>query len=132
MWIIVVSAVVRRALRGVSGGPSQRQRRYNAGFEIILIADFVLQGALYHAGASHAIVYGIYPASAPFFFAGAIFVTMGVLRVERATMALGIALFAVGTGGAYAGPVTAWLVSGIALSVALVVFAAIRLSRYRA
>ncbi|MFI5035864.1 MAG: hypothetical protein ACHQFZ_06630 [Acidimicrobiales bacterium] len=132
VWIVVVSAVVRRALQGVSGGPSLRRRKYNAGFGIILIADFVLQGALYHAGASHAIVYGIYPAVAPFFFAGPVFVTMGVLREERLTMAFGIGLIAVGTGGAYAGPATAWLVAGIALAAALAGFAAIRYSRQRA
>lgn len=132
VWVIVVSAVVRRALSGVSGGPSQRRRRFNSGFGIILVANFVLQGALYHAGASHAIVYGIYPAAGPFFLAGAVFVTMAVIREERLTMAFGVGLLAVATGAAYAGPVAAWLVAGIALATALGGMAAVRYARHRA
>jgi hypothetical protein len=130
-WVIVASAVVRRATIGVSGLSSQRRRRYRAGYGAVLVADYALQGALYHAGASHAIVYGIYPTTAPFFFAGAVVVTMAALREERLTMALGIGLLAVATGGAFAGPVAAWLVSGIALAAGLSGFAVVRLSRQR-
>ncbi len=132
VWIIAVSTVVRRALSGVSGASSQRRRRYRAGYGAILIADVALQGALYHAGASHAIVYGVYPAVAPFFFGGAAFVTMGVTREDRLTMALGATLLAVGVGGAYSGPIVVWLVTGIALALMLTFFAALRFVQRRA
>ncbi len=129
VWVIVASVVIRRATRGVTGPSFKRRRRYHAGYGSVLIADYALQGALYHAGASHSIVYGIYPTTAPFFFAGAVVVTMGVLREESRSMVLGMGLFAVGIGGAFAGPVAAWLVCGIALAAGLAGFAGIRLTQ---
>ena len=129
-WIITVSVVVRRALDGVSG-PSTRARAYRAGYVAIIFAYSLFQGALYHAGASHAIVYGIFPASAPWLFAGTVFLTLGALREDGRAMVLGLALLAIGIGGAFAGPIAAWLVSGIALSAVLVSFATIQMSRRR-
>jgi len=130
-WIVAVSVVVQRATSGVSG-PSVKSRRYRAGSVVIIVAYSAFQGALYHAGASHAIVYGIYPATAPWLFAGTAFVTMGALREEGRALALGIVLVAIGIGGAFAGPVAAWLVSGVGLCVALVGFAALQATRRRA
>src|SRR5476651_966661 len=70
LWVITFSLVFRRATRGVSG-PSTRQRRAEgAVFGTIWIAVYVFQGALHHAGASAAIVYGIYPAVAPLIIVG--------------------------------------------------------------
>ncbi len=132
VWGIVASAVVRRATSGVSGPSYQRRRRYRAGYGSILLADYALQGALYHAGASHAIVYGIMPTTVPFFLGGAAVVTMGVMREERQIVALGVGLLAVGVAGAYAGAAASWLICGIALSVTLAGFAAVRFSRQRA
>jgi hypothetical protein len=98
----------------------------------ILVAYSLFQGALYHAGASHAIVYGIFPASAPWLFAGTVFLTLGAIREEGRALALGIVLIAIGIGGAFAGPVAAWLVSGIGLSVVLLGFATVQFLRRRA
>jgi hypothetical protein len=130
-WIVVVSLVVQRAISGISG-PSVRSRKYRAGYMFILVAYSLFQGALYHAGASHAIVYGIFPASAPWLFAGTVFLTLGAIREEGRALALGIVLIAIGIGGAFAGPVAAWLVSGIGLSVVLVGFATVQFLRRRA
>ena len=130
-WIVAVTVVVQRATSGVSG-PSVRSRRYRAGSVVIIIAYAAFQGALYHAGASHSIVYGIYPATAPWLFAGTAFVTIGALREEVRALVLGIVLVAIGIGGAFAGPVAAWLVSGIGLCAALAGFAAIQAMRRRA
>jgi hypothetical protein len=47
-------------------------------------------------------------------------------------LALGIVLIAIGIGGAFAGPVAAWLVSGIGLFTVLVVFAIVQFLRRRA
>jgi hypothetical protein len=130
-WIVTVTSVVRRATSGISGRSVER-RRYSAGYLAIMIAYSVFQGALYHAGASHAIVYGIFPATAPWLFAGTVFVTIGALREDARASALGVFLIAIGLGGAFAGPIAAWLVSGIGLSAALAGFAAVQVARRRA
>jgi len=99
---------------------------------VIIIAYSLFQGALYHAGASHAIVYGLFPASAPWLFAGTVFLTLGAIREEGRALALGIVLIAIGIGGAFAGPIAAWLVSGIGLCAVLVGFATFQVLRRRA
>ena len=129
-WIFVVSVVVGRASRGVQG-PSVRQRRYRYGWIAVMVAYTIFQGALYHAGASHAIVYGVYPATVPWLFAGTVFVTIGVIREQFPAIGLGIVLITVGLVGAFTGPVTAWLVSGVGLAVALAGFAAVRVIQRR-
>jgi hypothetical protein len=93
-----------------------------------MIADYVLHGALYHAGASHAIVYEIFPAIASWFSAGSVFVTIAVVRQEWRMKAFGIATITVATGCAFAGPIAAWLVTGIALAAFLVGFGTVQIS----
>ena len=129
-WIIAVSVVVGRANSGVRG-PSLRQQKYRSAWVAVILAYSIFQGALYHGGASHAIVYGIYPASVPWLFAGTVFVTIGAIREQFAAIGLGIVLITVGLVGAFTGPVTAWLVSGIGLAIALVSFAAVRVVQRR-
>jgi hypothetical protein len=131
VWVVVVTSVGRRATSGISG-PSVKRRDYRVGYFIIIIAYSVFQAALYHAGASHAIVYGIYPATMPWLFFGTVFVTIGALREDGRASALGGFLIALGIGASFAGPVVAWLVSGIGLCALLVGFAAVQVARRRA
>src|SRR5258708_6755775 len=70
VWIVLVSTFYRRATSGVSGRSAQQRKADAAVFVPIWISVYVLQGALHHAGASHAIVYGIYPAAAPLIIVG--------------------------------------------------------------
>ena len=70
VWIVLVSLVFKRARSGVSGRSARQQRIDGAAFVTIWISVYVFQGALHHAGASHAIVYGIYPAAAPLVIVG--------------------------------------------------------------
>ncbi|MHB8379492.1 MAG: hypothetical protein ACYDB2_06185 [Acidimicrobiales bacterium] len=131
VWIIVVSVVLRRANSGVGGRSAQQRRAYRSGFIAVLVAYSIFQGALYHAGASHAIVYGVYPASVPWLFAGTVFVTIGAIREELPTLILGIVLVAIGLGSAFAGPVAAWMVTGTGLALAFVSFATVRIIQRR-
>jgi hypothetical protein len=65
IFVIVVSGVVlQRATSGVSGQSRRQRWAYGAAFGTAWIAVSVFQGALYHDGASHAIVYGVFPAGA--------------------------------------------------------------------
>ena len=127
VWIIFVSVVLKRANSGVGGHSAHQRKAYRSGLFTVIVAYSAFQGALYHAGASHAIVYGVYPASVPWLFAGTVFVTIGAIREELPSLTLGIVLIAVGLGSAFAGPVAAWLVTGIGLAAAFVSFAAARI-----
>jgi hypothetical protein len=131
VWIIVVSFVVKRANSGVGGRSAQQRKAYRSGWITVVVAYSAFQGALYHAGASHAIVYGVYPASVPWLFAGTVFVTIGAIREESPALGLGIVLLVVGLVGAFTGPVTAWLVSGIGLATVLGGFGAVRVVQRR-
>ena len=131
VWVVAVTTVVRRATSGVSG-PSAKRRNYRVGYLIVIIAYSAFQGTLYHAGASHAIVYGIYPATMPWLFVGTVFVTIGALREDCRASGLGGFLITLGISAAFAGPIVGWLVSGIGLSALLVGFAIVQAVRRRA
>ncbi|MFY9782430.1 MAG: hypothetical protein WAK12_02710 [Acidimicrobiales bacterium] len=131
VWIISVVTVLQRANSGISGR-SKRERGYRAGYLVIIFAYSAYQGALYHAGASHAIVYGVYPASILWLLAGTAFITMGAIREEWPTLTLGGTLVAIGVGAAFAGPVIGWLVSGVGLCVVLAGFGVMRTFMRRA
>jgi len=131
VWIIAVSMVLKRANCGVGGRSAKRRKAYRSGWIVVVVAYSTFQGALYHAGASHAIVYGIYPASVPWLFAGTVFVTIGAIREELPALILGIVLMAIGLASALVGPVAAWLVTGIGLAVAFLGFASVRIVQRR-
>src|SRR5262249_25388539 len=62
LWIVLVVAVTRRALRG----RSSRQRRLEGiVFAAIWICVYVFQGALHHVDPNPSIAYGVYAAAAP-------------------------------------------------------------------
>ena len=71
VWGATFATFFRRATSGVSGRSSRQRRHEGAVFGTIWVTVYVFQGALHHAGASHAIVYGIYPAAAPLIIVGA-------------------------------------------------------------
>jgi hypothetical protein len=121
--VIVVSAgVVKRATSGVSG-QSRRQRGANsAAFGTAWIAVSVFQGALYHDGASHAIVYGVFPAAAPLLVLGAAVAAMAAAREDWRTLGVAIAVVTLGTGSAFAGPAGVWgiiALGGCAIGIAV-------------
>jgi hypothetical protein len=130
-WIVVVVAVISRANYGVRGA-SKRRRAFRSGYLIVIVGYSAYQGALYHAHASHAIVYGIFPASIVWLFAGTAFVTIGAIREELPPVLLGGALIALGVASAFTGPVIGWLVSGIGLALVLAGFGATRIVMRRA
>ena len=62
--------VAQRATKGVSGPTHVLESGEGIAIALAYIATAVIQGALYHAGASHTIVYGIIPAAGPFVIVG--------------------------------------------------------------
>jgi hypothetical protein len=121
VWIVLVAIVMRRATSGV-GGPAARRRRIEGlTFIPIWISVYVFQGALHHAGASNAIVYGIYPAAAPLIIVGGAAAAYSAAKENWPWAVFALAAVVIGAIGSFAGPVEVWAVVGIGLAVTLFV-----------
>lgn len=132
VWALLVAAFFQRATRGV-GGRSARQRRTDgAAFATVWIAVYVFQGALLHAGASHAIVYGVYPAAAPIIILGGAAAAHEAAKENWSWVGVALAAVALASGAAYAGPAGVWGVMGVGLSVLLTGRAAVQFWQRRA
>lgn len=124
--------VYRRARAGVSG-PSVRQQQAEG---VAILASFVLgspvlQGALKHYGASHAIVYGVIPAAAPLIIVGTTVLGIAASKADWPQFGAALAVVAGGVIAAFVGPSGAWLAAGITLFIALVGYAAADARRQR-
>ena len=93
-WVVVVATFNRRARSGVSGRSSRQQGVEGAVFATIWTAVYVFQGALHHAGASHAIAYGIYPAVAPLIIVGSAAAAHAAAREDWRSLSFAIAAVA--------------------------------------
>jgi hypothetical protein len=131
VWAIIVAAVYRRATAGVRGRSAQKRRAEALTFGTIWIAVYVFQGALHHAGASHAIVYGIYPAVAPALIVGAAAAAHQAARENWGIAAFASGAVALAAGAAFAGPSAVWAVMGVGLSVLLAGRAGFEIARSR-
>jgi hypothetical protein len=117
--------VYRRATAGV-GGPPVRQQQLE-GVAILMsfvLGSPVLQGALKHARASDAIVYGVIPAAAPLIIVGTTVLGIAASKADRRQFSGALAVVITGVVAAFVGPSSAWLAAGIGLFVGLVVYAA--------
>jgi hypothetical protein len=123
-WGVLVTVVTRRATSGVSGRSSQRRRGEAAAFGVAWIFVYVFQGALHHAGASHAIAYGIYPAAAPLIVIGSAAAGYEAAKENWEWSGFACAAIIVAGLAAYTGPATVWAVVGLGLAVLLVLRAA--------
>ncbi len=132
VWAVLVASFYRRATSGVSGRSVQQQKAEGAAFVTIWIAVYVFQGALHHAGASHAIVYGIYPAAAPLIIVGSAAATYTAAKQNWSWLGYALAAVAIAAIGAYAGPAGVWAVIGIGVCVLLLSRAAVQLRLRRA
>lgn len=131
VWIISVSVALRRALSGI-GGRTVRQRRVEAfGLGGVLIAVYVFQGALLHAHVSHAIVYGVYPVTAPFIFVGSAFALNCAARDDWRKVYVAAPIVVAALVAAFTGPVVSWLVVGAGLGVVLLGLAVVQLRQLR-
>lgn len=124
VWIILVATFYRRATSGVSGRSVRQQKADAAAFVPIWITVYVFQGALQHAGASHAIVYGIYPAAAPIIIVGSAAAAYNVAKENWPWVGFAVAAVALAAIGSFAGPAGVWAVIGIGLCVLLLARAA--------
>jgi hypothetical protein len=129
VWIVLLTTVLRRALRG----RSSRQRKLEGiTFAAIWICVYVFQGALHHAGASAAIAYGIYPAAAPLLIVGSAVAAYETARENRARAGLAAAAVVLAAIASFAGPASVWGVIGVGLCALLLISAAAKLWQRRA
>jgi hypothetical protein len=131
--IVIIASVgfLKRATTGVKG-PSRARPTEITVLAAAWILVYVFQGALYAAGASHAIIYGIYPATAPLIIVGVTAAGLAQARADWPMFGGTLTVAVIATIAAYFGPAGAWLVAGIALAAALLVHAAMTAWRQRA
>jgi hypothetical protein len=131
--VIVASAVVfQRATSGVSGQSRRQRWAYGVAFGTAWIAVSVFQGALYFDGASHAIVYGVFPAAGQLLVVGAAVAGMAAAGEDWRTLGVAIAVVALGTGSAFAGPAGVWGIIAVGGCLISIGYAAVQVWSRRA
>jgi hypothetical protein len=114
----------RRANAGVTGSSVRRRRAEGAAVGVALVAVYVLMAALADAGASDAIVYGVYVGTATLIVLGAFGAARAAVREDWPELGLSIAIVLVAAGSAFAGPRDVWLSDGVGLCVVLMGYSA--------
>ena len=97
------------------------------GFAILasfVLGSPVLQGALKHYGASHAIVYGVIPAAAPLIVVGTTVLAIAASKTDWPQFGAALTVVTGGVVAAFVGPSGAWLAAGIGMFVAVAGYAA--------
>lgn len=121
--VVATMVVARRASAGIAGRSRLRPADI-AGMAVVWVGVFVVMGVLIGVGVSNAIVYGLYPATAPLIVAGLIWAAVMAARADRRACGSGLAAAAVGAVAIAAGPAGAWLVVGLGVFVMLLARAA--------
>jgi hypothetical protein len=114
----------RRAKAGVRGRSVSQQRAEGAALAVALVAVYVLMAALAHDGASDAVVYGVYVATAPLIVLGAFWAARSAVREDWPALGVSIAIVLVAAGCAFAGPRGVWLSDGVGCCVVLLGYSA--------
>ena len=114
----------RRATAGVSGPSVRQQRVEGAAILISYLGSPVIQGAMKHYGASHAIVYGVIPAAAPLIIVGTTVLGVAGGKGDWPQFGAALAVVTAGIVALFVGPSGAWLAAGIGLFIAVVGYAA--------
>jgi hypothetical protein len=124
VWIAIVAVARRRAYAGI-GGQALRERNTTGWvFLIVWGSAFVFQGALHHAGASDAIVYGIFPATAPVIIVGGAAAAYMSAKEQPLTLYFALAAVALALVASFFGPIAVWGVMAIGACSLLLAYAA--------
>jgi hypothetical protein len=115
--------VYQRATAGVSGPTVRQQKLEGAAIMLSYIGSPVIQGAMKHYGASHAIVYGVIPAAAPLIIVGTTVLGVAASNANRPQFITALTVVAGGIVALFVGPSGAWLAAGIGLFIGVVGYA---------
>ena len=116
----------RRARAGVSWRSVSQQRAEGAALAVALVAVYVFMAALAHAGASDALVYGVYVGTATLIVLGTFWAARSAVREDWPGLGLAIAIVLVAAGSALAGPRGVWLSDGVGCCVVLLGYSAVQ------
>jgi hypothetical protein len=114
-----------RRIKGLSGHSLRQWRAFSAALVMSYVAVYGLMGALKYDGANHAIVYGVFAATAPLIAAGPAVAAFAAAREDWLRLGLSLTLLAIAAGSAYAGPIGVWAVAGVGCCLALLLHAAV-------
>ena len=123
--VVVTVVVVGRAVAGVGGWTVRQRRASLLSFGTGLVGVYLLEGALFHAGASWSVI-GVYGATAPMLVIGMAYAFSYAFVANWSASALGVWLIIVAGASGYAGPVGVWAVGALAAGLAFLLVAAVR------
>ena len=121
VYVVVVIAIalsakmLQRATKGVSGPSRALMAGEGAAVVVAYIATAVIQGALHYAGASHAIVYGVFPAAGPLVIVGCTVAGSAGSRQDWQMFGGALAVVSVGIAALFVSASASWAVVGIGL-----------------
>jgi len=126
--VVVVTSVVsvkfyQRATSGISGPSIRQQRVEGVALGVSVLGSPMIQGAMYHYHASHAIVYGVVPAAGPLIVIGTTAVATAGMKSDWPGFGAALTAVAAGMVALFVGPSDAWLVAGIGVFAAIVGYA---------
>jgi hypothetical protein len=122
--LVASTLAARRARQGISGRSLPMRRGANAALAVVWVAAYVFMVALLLDGASDAIVYGVFLATGPLIIAGGAAAGVFAAREDWISLGVALAIVAVATGSAFAGPVAVWAATGVGCAIVLVAHAA--------
>ena len=122
--------IYRRATAGVSGPTVRQQKLEGAAIMLSYIGSPVIQGAMKHYGASHAIVYGVIPAAAPLIIVGTTVLGVAASNANRPQFITALTVVTGGIVALFVGPSGAWLAAGIGLFIGVLGYAAMTSKRF--
>jgi len=131
LWAVVNAVVLRRATSGVGGRAARQRAIIGPGVALIWICVYIVQGALHDAGASTAIVYGIWPAAGPLIVVGSAATAYEAGREQPASATFALAAVVLGAFACFAGPVAVWAVIAVGLCALLLAATAAQLWQHR-
>jgi uncharacterized membrane protein YiaA len=136
-WLAVVPAVIFASLivrvslfdkvsAGLSGSTQRRIRATSAVIVVGIACVYTLDAALDHAGASKAIIYGVFDACGPILFLAGMGAASAAWRENWPVVGSCLGFMLVATGAAFAGPAGSWGVIGIGGFLVLLANAAVK------
>ncbi len=131
--ILTVALANRRARTGISGRTTRQRAAEAVALLVALAGVYVLMVPLAVAGASDAIVYGLYVSTATLLVLGTFWAARSAIREDRLALGTAIALICVAVGSAFAGPYGVWLSDGIGCCIVLLALGTVQaVRRHRA
>jgi hypothetical protein len=115
----VSAKVYQHATAGVSGPSVRQQKLEGLAVGLSVLGSPVIQGAMKHYGASHAIVYGVIPAAGPLIVIGTTLVGIAAAKEDWPQFGAALVVIVAGIVAAFVGPSGAWLAAGIGLLIAV-------------